>query len=133
MIDHKCWSAWFSHALSCDSPIPVSWKRQPFLSRSPTMNRIHMPRLAAALLLTSLGLGTPPAQAQDTTLQDAQKQAVEGIGKLLEALRMFVKSVPQYSAPEVLPNGDIILRRVNPEKAPLPEKPMTNEVGSSST
>jgi hypothetical protein len=97
------------------------------------MNRIHMPRLAAALLLTSLGLGTPPAQAQDTTLQDAQKQAVEGIGKLLEALRMFVKSVPQYSAPEVLPNGDIILRRVNPEKAPLPEKPMTNEVGSSST
>jgi hypothetical protein len=66
-------------------------------------------------------------------LQDAQKQAVEGIGKLLEALQMFVKSVPQYSAPEVLPNGDIILRRVNPGKAPLPEQPKTSDDGTSST
>jgi hypothetical protein len=97
------------------------------------MKQRHRKNLAAALLLASLGLGAPAALAQDTTLQDAQKQAVEGIGKLLQALQMFVKSVPQYSAPEVLPNGDIILRRVNPEKAPLPEKPMTNEVGSSST
>jgi hypothetical protein len=24
-------------------------------------------------------------------------------------------SVPQYAAPEVLPNGDIILRRLNPK------------------
>lgn len=97
------------------------------------MNRFHMPRLAAALLLASLGFAAPAALAQDTTLQDAQKQAVEGIGKLLEALQMFVKSVPQYSAPEVLPNGDIILRRVNPEKTPPPEKPKTNDDGTSST
>lgn len=61
------------------------------------------------------------AQAQDSTLQDAQRQAVEGLGKLLEALQMFVKSVPQYSAPEVLPNGDIIIRRVHPDKTPAPQ------------
>jgi hypothetical protein len=97
------------------------------------MNRFHRPRLAAALLLAALGLGAPAALAQDSTLQDAQKQAVEGIGKLLEALQMFVKSVPQYSAPEVLPNGDIILRRVNPGKAPLPEQPKTSDDGTSST
>lgn len=97
------------------------------------MNRFHTPRLAAVLLMASIGLGASAAQAQDTTLQDAQKQAVEGIGKLLEALQMFVKSVPQYSAPEVLPNGDIILRRVNPDKAPVPEKPQAKDVGTSST
>ncbi len=71
--------------------------------------------LAVAILFTG---PWSAAQAQDSTLQDAQREAVEGIGKLLEALQMFVKSVPQYSAPEVLPNGDIIIRRVNPEKAP---------------
>jgi hypothetical protein len=97
------------------------------------MNRFHRPRLAAALLLASLGFGAPAAFAQDTTLQDAQRQAVEGIGKLLEALQMFVKSVPQYSAPEVLPNGDIILRRVNPPQSPAPEAPKTHDDGTSST
>jgi hypothetical protein len=97
------------------------------------MKRFHMPRLAAALLLSSIGLSAPAALAQDSTMQDAQKQAVEGIGKLLEALQLFVKSVPQYSAPEVLPNGDIILRRVNPEKKPVPETPKTDDDGTSST
>jgi len=97
------------------------------------MKRFHMPRLAAALLLSSIGLSAPAALAQDSTMQDAQKQAVEGIGKLLEALQLFVKSVPQYSAPEVLPNGDIILRRVNPEKKPLPETPKADDDGTSST
>jgi hypothetical protein len=89
--------------------------------------------LAVALLLASLGLGAPAALAQDSTLQDAQKEAVEGIGKLLQALQMFVKSVPQYAAPEVLPNGDIILRRVNPDKAPAPETPKGNDHDSTST
>ena len=97
------------------------------------MKRTHRPRLAAALLLGSIALGAPAALAQDSTMQDAQKQAVEGIGKLLEALQMFVKSVPQYSAPEVLPNGDIILRRVNPEKKPVPETPKADDDGTSST
>lgn len=100
------------------------------------MKRFHLPRLAAALMLASImpgsiGLGAPAALAQDSTMQDAQKQAVEGIGKLLEALQLFVKSVPQYSAPEVLPNGDIILRRVNPEKKPLPETPKADDDSTS--
>ena len=100
------------------------------------MKHRHLPTLAAAMLLASLGLGAtaalaPVALAQDTTLHDAQKEAVEGIGKLLQALQMFVKSVPQYAAPEVLPNGDIILRRVNPDKAPVPETPKGNDDSTS--
>jgi len=71
-----------------------------------------------------------PAVAQDTApaTDDAQKLAVEGLSKLLDALDAFVKSVPQYAAPEVLPNGDIILRRLNPDQTPAkPKAPAPDE------
>jgi hypothetical protein len=81
--------------------------------------------LASALALALAG----PAFAQDTapTTDDAQKMAVEGLSKLLDALGLFVKSVPQYAAPEVLPNGDIIIRRLNPPPAPKPTAPELDE------
>jgi hypothetical protein len=85
-------------------------------------------RLAPGFALASaLAVGfAGPALAQDSTptTGEAQKMAVEGLSKLLDALDLFVKSVPQYAAPEVLPNGDIILRRLNP---PAPEKPSEPE------
>ena len=38
---------------------------------------------------------------------------------ILNALQLLLKSIPHYKAPEVLENGDIIIRRVQPdEKAP---------------
>jgi hypothetical protein len=95
------------------------------------MYRMFSFRAAAVAAAIALGGTLSAAQAEDSTLQDAQRQAVEGIGKLLEALQMFVKSVPQYSAPEVLPNGDIIIRRVHPDKTPAPEKPKTSDDGTS--
>ncbi|WP_025898242.1 hypothetical protein [Sneathiella glossodoripedis] len=39
--------------------------------------------------------------------------AIEGISKLMDALSLFVSTIPQYSAPEILENGDIIIRRKN--------------------
>ena len=33
---------------------------------------------------------------------------------ILNALSLILKSIPQYKAPEVLENGDIIIRRVRP-------------------
>ena len=84
------------------------------------MSRLH---LAAALALGLAGFGAAPALAEDPTLEGAQQEAVEGIAKLLQALQLFVKSVPQFSAPEVLPNGDIILRRIHPDSAPAPKPP----------
>jgi len=89
-------------------------------------------RFVAALALGLAAFGVPPAHAQDTTLEGAQQQAVEGIAKLLQALQLFVKSVPQFSAPEVLPNGDIIIRRVKPQE-PSPEKPEAEDPDSTST
>ena len=86
--------------------------------------------LAAALALGLAGFGMP-AQAQDSTLEGAQREAVEGIGKLLQALQMFVKSVPQFAAPEVLPNGDIILRRIQPKDTPAPTPPEDDDSTST--
>jgi hypothetical protein len=101
--------------------------RKPLLDRELAMTRLH---LAAILALGLAGFGAAPALAEDSTLEGAQQQAVEGIGKLLQALQMFVKSVPQFSAPEVLPNGDIIIRRLHPENAP--QTPPPTDDGSSS-
>ena len=90
--------------------------------------RLH---LAAVQSLGVAGFGAAPALAQDSTLEGAQQQAVEGIAKLLQALQLFVKSVPQFEAPEVLPNGDIIIRRIHPENAPAPTPPKDDRDGTS--
>jgi hypothetical protein len=90
---------------------------------------LRMTILAAALAAT--GVVSSTASAQDSTLEGAQQQAVEGLSKLLDALGMFVKSVPQFAAPEVLPNGDIIIRRIHPDNAPAPARPKKDDDGTS--
>ena len=96
-----------------------------------------MPRvsyLSAAILAAVIGIASAashPASAQDSTLDNAQKEAVDGIAKLLQALDLFVKSVPQFASPEVLPNGDIILRRIHPDQKPAPEHPKDDDDSSS--
>ncbi len=49
---------------------------------------------------------------------EAERLAGEAVAKLLRALDLMMDSVPQYAAPEVLPNGDIIIRRLHPEDKP---------------
>ena len=36
----------------------------------------------------------------------------------MRAMEMFISNIPLYEAPEVLPNGDIIIRRVQPDDEP---------------
>ena len=92
----------------------------------------HMPYLRAAIVAVAMAvIAAPAARAQESTLDDAQQEAVEGLSKLLQALGLFVKSVPQFSAPEVLPNGDIIIRRIHPEDAPAPSKPPEKDDATS--
>ena len=52
---------------------------------------------------------TPPAQNKEP-----EKMIEDGIRMILNALQLVLKSLPQYKAPEVLGNGDIIIRRVQP-------------------
>lgn len=55
----------------------------------------------------------PPAQ-QGVPLDEALGAAAE---QIMNALRVMVLAIPQYQAPELLPNGDIIIRR-QPNQSP---------------
>lgn len=47
---------------------------------------------------------------------EAERLLGEGAATMLQALELLLKTVPQYAAPEVMPNGDIIIRRLHPEE-----------------
>lgn len=72
-------------------------------------------RRVAAAALALLIVTTPwaPAHAQSQP-PDPEILLEEGTKKILRAFELFIMTIPQYEMPEVLPNGDIILRRKNP-------------------
>lgn len=82
--------------------------------------------LAVGLLLAPCGVAQADFKSADfksaDSLQEnadeAERLAGEALSKLLRALDLMMDSVPQYAAPEVLPNGDIIIRRLHPEEQP---------------
>jgi hypothetical protein len=45
---------------------------------------------------------------------------------------LFLQSIPQYEAPEILENGDIIIRRKNPPPEP-DQKPETEAPDKTKT
>ena len=65
-------------------------------------------------------LAAPLAAASADSLQDntaeAEQLANEALNKMMKALDLLIMTVPRYAAPEVLPNGDIIIRRLDPEE-----------------
>jgi hypothetical protein len=56
-------------------------------------------------------------------LEPALRSFVEEMGPALEGLMADVKDWSAYHPPEVLPNGDIILRKKTPEELETPETP----------
>ncbi len=64
-----------------------------------------------ALMLAAVPVAT--AQAQSNA-PDPDVLLEEGTKKILRAFELFIMTIPQYEMPEVLPNGDIIIRRKNP-------------------
>ncbi|MCR9220044.1 MAG: hypothetical protein NXI21_07435 [Alphaproteobacteria bacterium] len=75
--------------------------------------------LFALALTGALALSGGPAAAQSDD-KSVDELAREGIGKIVAALEMLLLTIPTYEAPEILPNGDIIIRRKNPL---TPEEP----------
>ena len=55
---------------------------------------------------------TKPSGEVAQELDEAARSAVEAAEHLIAALRTLVDSLPQYAAPEVLENGDILIRRL---------------------
>lgn len=100
-----------------------------------TIRKSRMPAvlLGAALLLAPLGVLPVTAQADNLQLgespQDSpEEMAREGLEQMMQALRLLVESIPQYEMPEILDNGDIIIRRKNPK--PESQEPEFDETAT---
>lgn len=83
------------------------------------------------LAALSLAAGAAGAEGPDTPPQQAPEDlAREGLESMLRALRLLVESIPQYELPEVLDNGDIIIRRKRDGREPPPEDPEFDETAT---
>jgi len=84
-------------------------------------------RFVAALVAASLASHSAFAQGPGKSIDDAAEAARSAIEKVLKALGSALSSIPQFEAPEVLPNGDILIRRTpaapKPPEPPAPDKP----------
>ncbi len=81
----------------------------------------------------SIVLAAPLARAGDPAEDSPQEMLEEGMRSILGALELLLMSIPQYAAPEVLPNGDIIIRRVRPEPGPGPDGGSAPPAGGAAT
>ncbi len=78
--------------------------------------------MAAMSSSATLALGAGPKPAPDA--RDRAEQAFkEGAEKIMRALELMLLAVPQYDLPEVLENGDIIIRRHRPDRPKRPLEP----------
>ena len=76
--------------------------------------------IKAALLALVLAVAVPAAPilsvssawaAEDNSAEELARLALE---QMLKAFEQLLRSIPQYAMPEILDNGDIIIRRIHP-------------------
>jgi hypothetical protein len=79
---------------------------------------------AAAIIAVAAQLttATPVYAADNGPRDEAAELAREGIEKLMQALQMLIKNIPQYEVPTMNENGDIIIKRKNPPGQTTPKK-----------
>lgn len=76
---------------------------------------------AAAMLAVATAALPAVADSDERGDKTPQELAIEGMDRLMRALEMMIQSIPQYDAPYIDENGDIIIRRRNPAPEPEPE------------
>ena len=77
--------------------------------------RVHLLPLFALSILAAPVAGASAESLQDNTAE-AERLANEALAKMMKALDLLIMTVPRYAAPEILPNGDIIIRRLDPQQ-----------------
>ena len=77
-----------------------------------------MRKLITAGTIALMTLGAAPAFADSNWDKDPHALASDGIQSLLKAMEMMLLAIPQYEAPYVNENGDIIIRRKKPSREP---------------
>ncbi len=81
-----------------------------------------MRRLSLCVVLVSLFAFSGPALAAEQSKPPEKEQPGEmfkdATRTILRALGLMLQAIPQYETPEILDNGDIIIRRKNPNPPP---------------
>lgn len=98
-------------------------------------------RLAISLIAAScagfLSLTQPAAAQSEQPSETPGDLTAEAVDKLLKALDLLIGSIPQYEAPYINEDGDIIIKRKHPERdqedLPTPEEKPTPLAGPDST
>jgi hypothetical protein len=91
--------------------------------------------LVGAMALPLAGYLSPVyAQADEPSEQSPDELAIEGVNRLMQALELFIQQLPQYEAPVMDENGDIIIRRRHDDAPIPPHKPIPpDDTDSTST
>ena len=78
-----------------------------------------------------MALSAPVAMADDETAPETDQNpavlAEEAAEKLMLALELMLMAIPQYAMPEIMDNGDIVIRRLNPEDGETSDEPAADE------
>ncbi len=84
-----------------------------------------------AVLLALALIGAAPAASSaashTTEREQAEQMALEAMEQLMRALELFIQSIPQYEAPEITDDGDIIIRRKRRQEQKTPGQPELDE------
>lgn len=80
-------------------------------------------RLALGIFLAGCGLVGPAVAAEERPLDDSLKMFEDAAAQIMKALELMILAVPQYEAPQMLDNGDILIRRVKPREPTPPREP----------
>ena len=80
------------------------------------MNKLVLSGLIAVMLST-------PTLSYAQSNQSPDQLMENGIKMILDAIEIFIQNLPQYEGPEVLDNGDIIIRRKQPKSENSNEEP----------
>jgi hypothetical protein len=67
-----------------------------------------------SVLAISVVVSAPAAVAETKTAKPPEEIIREGAERIMEGVRAFIQRLPQYLPPEILPNGDVIIRRLPP-------------------
>src|SRR3546814_5644910 len=76
--------------------------------------------ILVALLLAATPGAVTHAQSDEAPPPSPSERLQEGAIAIIDGLRMLMDQLQSYQSPEVLPNGDIIIRRNPPADADQP-------------
>ncbi len=78
-------------------------------------------KIIPAIALTfSLVFSAQAEESQNSPLQEHLPKLEETAKQFLSMLELLVMAIPQYQTPEILENGDIIIRRKHPKDSQPP-------------